>query len=219
SRTSAICNRCSTRSRRPLQPSGPSAKRKPNASASSPSPPPTVRCCSHVANKTVRSSRGSTARPASRPTPRTPLPSTSTSPPSRRCAWRSCSAKHWRSTMSDADLFYGPADAAPAPSTTQSTMSDADLFYGSTDAQAEPTNLYDGSVNNQLASSLAGLIEAGEIERSEAVTVGRTLTSEAQAVGLAGGDIDTVFRDLNQPIDPKTSQRDRAQAVASLREE
>jgi len=120
--------------------------------------------------------------------------------------------------MSDADLFYGPADAAPAPSTTQSSDSASNEFY-STDAQAEPTNLYDGSVNNQLASSLASLIEAGEIERSEAVTVGRTLTSEAQAVGLAGGDIDTVFRDLNQPIDPKTSQRDRAAAVAALREE
>lgn len=117
--------------------------------------------------------------------------------------------------MSDnlSELFYG-STRTPTQEQAPAVDADAQLFYGS---QPEPTSIRDGSVHSNLASALEAMIERGEVERGEAFAIGRTLTNEAAAVGLGGGAGDSMFRDLNVAAGPE-SQRDRAEAVAALRE-
>lgn len=139
-----------------------------------------------------------------------------------------------------AAALYGPQSNTPAVAQSQQPSDLGSALYGSTapaparerpverdstaasiysgGRQAEPTSIRDGSVHSNLAGHLEAMIERGEVERSDAFAIGRTLTSEAQAIGLGGSNGDAMFRDLNVAAGPE-SQRDRADAVAALREE
>lgn len=112
-----------------------------------------------------------------------------------------------------AQTLYGRQDA-PAADRTEPRDERAQAFYG---GEREPTTLRDGSIHGHLASALESAIEAGHVERSEAISLGRALTREAEAAGLNGEDLDIAMRDINrQP--GADAQRQRGEAVAQLRE-
>lgn len=111
-------------------------------------------------------------------------------------------------------LYDGSAAAAAA---TEHTPASVGLY--SADAQPGGNPLNDGSVHSGLRGTLQDLVDAGHVEAGDALTLGRTISAEAGAVGLCGAELDVALRDLNRPIDPKTSQRQRGEAVAALRRE
>lgn len=108
---------------------------------------------------------------------------------------------------------------APAPGTQPAAPAAPGAgIYGDTSA-AGGNPLNDGSVHSNLRSTLQEMVDAGQVEAGQALTIGRTITAEASAIGLAGAELDVAMRDLSRPLgDPKVEQRVRGAAVADLRQ-
>lgn len=132
-----------------------------------------------------------------------------------------------------ADVLYGshPAPSAehpwvdpatgtlaPAPGKPgQQPSAGASIFADDSPVQ-QGNPMMDGSVHSNLRSTLQDLVDSGQVEQSQAHLIGQTLTSEADAIGLAGGELDVAMRDLNRPVgDPKAAQAERGEAVRQLR--
>lgn len=106
---------------------------------------------------------------------------------------------------------------APGPGTQPAGTSAADAVYSGTPAP-NGNPMHDGSVHSGLRGSLQDLVDAGQLEASQALEIGRTITAEAEAAGFTGADADVLLRDLNRPIgDPKAAQVERGEAVRQLR--
>lgn len=105
--------------------------------------------------------------------------------------------------------------AKPAAPETDSTA--ASIFSEAPAAAGNP--LGDGTVHSNLRGHLQDLVDAGQVELGDALRIGRSITAEADAIGLHGAELDVALRDVARPIEPKAAQRQRGEAVAALRRE
>lgn len=111
----------------------------------------------------------------------------------------------------------GAAQVAKPAANLNTDSTAASIFSEAPAATGNP--LGDGTVHSNLRGHLQDLVDAGQVELGDALRIGRSITAEADAIGLRGAELDVALRDLARPIEPKAAQRQRGEAVASLRRE